>query len=263
MNSWVMLSRANFTTLGGDYLFDQITVDNGQSFAIGQTNPGSVTIRNSTLNISEGFASNNGTWLIENTVINLNRTDGSRTALFYNFSSPGVVNQSYTIDAASSVTLHPFADLFSTNAAVGSFRIDAPLTITRIGSVNGLVINDITSIELNGKVDVTTAGGKPLVVSNVGSFAMPNAANEFTMTASLAGFGSVLSMAHVNVGAAGVMLSNLSLDGGNLSFIDTGGGTITVASGSVVGNGIQDCVDRDTAPNVVVNPAVVFTDCNP
>ena len=129
--------------------------------------------------------------------------------------------------------------------------------------MNGLVINGITSVELNGKVDVTTVAGKPLVVSNVGSLSMPNAANAFRMTNTLAGFGSTISMSNTVVGAGGVMLSNLALDGGNLSFNTTSGGTITIASGTVIGNGAQNCVDRVGAPNVVIDPSVAFIDCNP
>lgn len=264
MNSWIMISRPEFTSIGGDYVFEQITCDNGQSIVMGQTASGSVTIRNSTLNISEGFGSNNGTFVIENTDINLYRNDGSRTALFYNYSTPGVVAQSYTIDASSSVTLQPAADLFSrTTTVVGTFTIDAPLTITRTGSVDGLSINGITTIALNGPVDVTTVSGKPLVVSNVGSFSMPNAANEFTMTDTLSAVGSAVSIANVAVGAAGVTLSNLAIDGGNLAFSNTSGGTITVASGTVIGNGAQNCVDRVSAANVIVDPAVNFSDCTP
>jgi VCBS repeat-containing protein len=287
--SWLLLAPggAGFCCIGspagttGTYLFDRVTLNNGQGFIIGPEGS-TLTISNSSIRSSAPFGLNNATVNIVNTSINVDITGEPLVSEVYFLQRTGsgipVYNVTLTADAASAITLGDRGFMFDPNASAstpaGTYTFNGPLTMNRttVGR-NGLAIAAKSGVTFafNGKVDVTVNRAQPLIVTSTaagdGTLTMPNAANTFKITnATSANIGTAMSFSNVGVGAGGVMLSNLNLKGGNMVFTNTGsgpGGPISVKSGTVTGNGAQQCVVLTSAPNVTIDAAVVFTNCTP
>ncbi|HET7434298.1 MAG TPA: Ig-like domain-containing protein [Thermoanaerobaculia bacterium] len=265
----------------GNYFFDRVTLANGQGFVIGPEGS-SLTLTNSNIRSSAPFGVNNATITITNTPITVDSTGDSTVTrcLFISRTGSGipVLNVNLTTDAASPITLSNKGYLFdpgsNSSTPIGTYTFNGAVTINRTTAfADGLEIYGRPghTFAFNGKVDVTVNRGAPLNVHasavGAGTLTMPNAANTFKLTnATNANVGTAIPFSGMDLGAAGVNLSNLAINGGNLTFTDTAAGAagpIAVKSGTVKGNGAQQCVIKTNAANVTVDPAVVFTNCTP
>ncbi|HET7435278.1 MAG TPA: Ig-like domain-containing protein, partial [Thermoanaerobaculia bacterium] len=292
VGGWILLAtQPGFCCIGtpgiagGNYVFDRITQTSGQTFIVAQDNA-TLTVSNSTIAATNGFAMSNGTLTVTNTQFTFTGTAGTHTAFIQSASNSLTQNLTLTVDATSSIAMTGQWDSifrpeqysntlgWSTVQPLGSYTFDCPITITTTAlDYPAMSIRGRTgmSIAFNGKVDLTASATQLLAISaestGAGTLTMSNAANKFktTSTTGFAWDNTAIQFNDIGIGAAGVNLSNLTIKTGNLSFTNTTGGPngpISITNGTVNGTGAQPCVSRTNATNVTINPAVVFTNCS-
>ena len=280
-------ANPNFGLRGGTsnpadvFTVDRVRINNGAGFAAIGTSTMNITNSSVTASSVAGataFFVNSATMNVSSTTatINCSTCVAIRSSATNDPSHPPLL----TMSADSSVTVTS-GDVEAGSPA-GTHNIAAPVTVDKSANAEdgfNLFVNTAATLNFTGAVHVTTNTAKPVIISTgtnswLGSpnpppaalttITMSSASNFFHMNGTPAAAGiSGIDLLGFKVGAAGLNLSGILVNGVNISIrnMNQGTGTITLA-GTLNGRAGQKCVFTDL-PAPLNAAGLTTTTCTP